>query len=137
MAEVAEAQESSNDELESIRSAAKWLVGAGAAVMTIFVAGLQLSTLARLTFESPWLRALALAAVVGGFLTVGYVLVLAARVLVHPGWTMNLLAHLDSPPEPEWNDHWMREELEGQRRLLVPGNELRPRKLYDHGHNLL
>src|SRR4051812_28731769 len=131
MAEVAEVQESSNDELESIRSAAKWLVGAGAAVMTIFVAGLQLSTLARLTFESPWLRALALAAVVGGFLTVGYVLVLAARVLVHPGWTMNLLAHLDSPPavgqvhrhverypEPEWNDHWMREELEGQRRLL-------------------
>src|SRR5688500_9373192 len=87
----------SDSELQAMQAAAKWLVGAGAAVSTALIAGLQLSTLTRLTFATPDRLKLAVGLVTVCLLAVGTVLVVAARVLVHPGWTPDRLKAVDAP----------------------------------------
>src|SRR5690348_481598 len=134
----------STGELESIQSAAKWLVGAAAAVMALLLAGLQLPVVLRVTADSVavWGVPVAWGIALVAILAVGFVLVSAARVLVHPGWSLTKLSQLDDPltVDPlknKWNDHWLKDELEGQRALLAPGDELRPSTLSRQGHNLL
>jgi hypothetical protein len=46
-------------------------------------------------------------------------LVLAARVLVHPGWTPNLIAQESSNPD-EWQKHWLSDALDARRGFLMP-----------------
>lgn len=118
-------------ELESIRSAARWLVGSAATVLVVLITGIQLSALTQLAGEArPRDLLLASISCVAALLGVGGVLVQAARVLISPGWTANKLAHLDIPGGRDWERHWLRRELEEQRALLTPENRLRPSSLY-------
>lgn len=123
-------------ELESVQSGARWLIGAASAVVATLLAGLQLSVLTRLTFDTTLQLIVSLVACFVGLASVGVVLVLAARVLIHPGWTLNRLAHLDGPNQ-KWQRHWLRKELESQYGLIVPGDELRPASLYRRHRRLL
>ncbi|MCW2899056.1 MAG: hypothetical protein JWO67_1321 [Streptosporangiaceae bacterium] len=106
-------------ELDSVQGAAKWLVGAAASSLAVLVAGLQLSSVAEVAS-----RGSVDLAVVAGLCTVavgsvGTILVLAARVLVHPGWTPNLIAQESSNPD-EWQKHWLSNALDARRGFLMP-----------------
>jgi hypothetical protein len=122
-------------ELESTQSATRWLVGAAAAVLAVLLAGVRLSTLGQLGAEQPIRLAIAILACAVGLAAVGTILVLAARVLISPGWTLSRLAHLEVTGG--WQDHWLRPVLEGQRGLLTPDDALRPARLYRRHRRLL
>jgi hypothetical protein len=115
-------------ELKAIQIATRWLVGAGASVLAVLLAGVQLSALGQLAADRPGRLVIAIIACAVGLLAVGTILVLAARVLVSPGWTLSKLAHLET--QHHWQHHWLQRELEAQRGLLTPGDELQPSRLY-------
>ncbi|MGY1684955.1 hypothetical protein ACI8AK_05130 [Geodermatophilus sp. SYSU D00867] len=55
----------------------------------------------------------------------------AVRVLVHPGWTLGKLAHLQALGG--WQHHWLKEQLGGLRGTLGTGQTtLEPTQLYRH-----
>jgi hypothetical protein len=122
-------------ELEAVHTATRWLVGAAAAVLAVLLAGVQLSTMGQLASERPGRLVVAVTACVVGLAAVGIILVLAARVLVSPGWTLTKLAHLDL--QHKWQDHWLRSELEAQRGLLDPDEDIEPDRLYRRHRRLL
>lgn len=74
-------------QLESLRSTAKWLVGASAAVGAVLVAGLQLADLGQLPPTS-WRLYAALAAAVTGLSAVGFMLKETSAVLAHRWLTL-------------------------------------------------
>jgi hypothetical protein len=115
-------------ELEAVQAATRWLVGAAAAVLAVLLAGVQLSALGQLASNRPGQLIAAAIAYTAGLGAVGTILVLAARVLVSPGWTLSKLAHLDM--QHKWQDHWLRPELDAQRGLLTPDDDLAPALLY-------
>lgn len=115
-------------ELKAVQVATRWLVGAATAVLAVLLAGVQLSALGQLASDRPGRLAIAVIACAVSLLAVGTILVLAARILVSPGWTLSKLAHLDA--QHHWQGHWLRSELEAQRGLLTPDNELQPSRLY-------
>jgi len=115
-------------ELKAIQIATRWLVGAATAVLAVLLAGVRLSALGQLASDRPGRLAVAVIACAVGLLAVGTILVLAARVLVSPGWTLSKLAHLET--QHRWQGHWLRSELEAQRGLLTPNDELQPSRLY-------
>lgn len=122
----------STQELESIRSAARWLVGASAAILAVLLAGVQVNAISRID-ELTLLRFLgSVPAVFLALGCTGAVLYLAARVLIPPGWTLTGLAHLASTKPQVWHRHWAYEELQGRRGLLTPTAELDLDKLYRH-----
>lgn len=131
MAEESEAQaegSSADAELESVQSAARWLVGAAASVFAALLAGLQLSALTSLTFDSPLQLIGSLLASLVALVGVGVILVLASKVLIHPGWTITKLSRLET--QSKWNTHWLRNVLQSQAGLLAAGTELRPSLLH-------
>jgi hypothetical protein len=97
-------------ELKAVQVATRWLVGAATAVLAVLLAGVQLSALGQLASDRPGRLAIAVIACALGLLAVGTILVLAARVLVSPGWTLSKLAHLET--QHRWQGHWLRSELE-------------------------
>jgi hypothetical protein len=111
-----------------VQSATRWLVGAAATVLAVLFAGVQLSALGRLASDRPGRLAIAIIACAVGLIAVGMILVLAARVLVSPGWTLSKLAHLDT--QHRWPGHWLQSELDAQRGLLTPDDDLQPGRLY-------
>lgn len=115
-------------ELEAVQAATRWLVGAAAAVLAVLLAGVQLSALGQLSSDRPGRLVVAVIAYTAGLGAVGMILVLATRVLVSPGWTLSKLAHLDI--QHKWRGHWLRPELEAQRGLLSPDDDLAPARLY-------
>ena len=115
-------------ELKTIQIATRWLVGAAASVLAVLLAGVHLSALGQLAADRPERLTIAITAGAVGLLAVGTILVLAARVLVSPGWTLSELAHLET--QRHWQHHWLQRELEAQRGLLTPGDELQPSRLY-------
>ena len=115
-------------ELKAVQVATRWLVGAATAVLAVLLAGVQLSALGQLASDRPGRLAIAVIACAVSLLAVGTILVLAARVLVSPGWTLSKLAHLEA--QHRWQGHWIRSELEAQRGLLTPDDELQPSRLY-------
>jgi hypothetical protein len=122
-------------ELESIRSTARWLVAAAAAIATALLAGLQVSSGLSKVVSLPWRLLVATGASLVGVSLVLIILILAARVLVAPGWTPDKLSHLSFPDPQKWATHWLRAELDAQRALLVPTAALEPDKLYRHQMN--
>lgn len=76
-------------ELEAVQAATRWLVGAAAAVLAVLLAGVQLSALGQLAVDRPGRLIVAVIAYTAGLGAVGLILVLAARVLVSPGWTLS------------------------------------------------
>jgi hypothetical protein len=115
-------------ELASLQSVARWLVGSAAVVLAALVTGVQLSSLGRLEDGAPWQLPVAVAAGLLALTVVAVILTLAARVLVNPGWSLNELAHLDE--NGNWTNHWLKAELDKQRGLLIPDDNLEPRTLY-------
>lgn len=103
-------------------------------MLAVLLAGVQLSALGQLAPDRPRLTIAVIACGVG-LAAVGMILVLAARVLVSPGWTLSKLAHLDA--QHHWQDHWLRPELESQRGLLTPDDDLQPGRLYRRHRRLL
>ncbi|MBV8996662.1 MAG: hypothetical protein JO287_23830 [Pseudonocardiales bacterium] len=126
---------SASVELEAVQTATRWLVGAAAAVLAVLLAGVQLSSMGQLASEQPGRLVVAVIACVVGLAAVGIILVLAARVLVSPGWTLGKLAHLEL--QHKWQDHWLRSELEAQRGLLDPDEDIEPDRLYRRHRRLL
>lgn len=125
----ATASAATQEELASIQSAARWVVGAAAAILATLVAGVQLSALGKVDEESaPWRLPVAIVACLVAVSVVGVILSLAARVLIRPPWSLNRLAHLDQ--KGEWHNHWLKEELDTQRGTLVPDDQLVPSLLY-------
>lgn len=74
-------------QLESLRSTAKWLVAASAAVGGVLVAGLQLADLGQLSPTS-WRLYVAVAAAVTGFSAVGFMIKETSAVLAHRWLTL-------------------------------------------------
>jgi hypothetical protein len=89
------AESSAHQSLASLQDAAKWVVGAFAAIGAILVAGLQVGAVGTLGTDEPLRLALALGAMVMALVAVGVVLTCAARVLVSPQLSLADLADLD------------------------------------------
>ncbi|GAA1266226.1 hypothetical protein [Saccharothrix xinjiangensis] len=119
-------------ELESLRSAARWIVGASASVLAVVVAGVQFSAIGEVDDLAPTGFGVALLAALTALTCTGAVLWLAARVLVPPRWTMTELAHVELTEPEKWAGHWANAELRGRRALLAPLSELRLSHLYRH-----
>ncbi|MGX7825673.1 hypothetical protein ACTG9Q_11330 [Actinokineospora sp. 24-640] len=112
-----------NQELESIRSAARWLVAAAAAMAAVIMAGLQVSAVTKI--DGPASRmVVAVAAAVLGAMAAGWILVRAARVLVSPAWTLGKLTGLERTRPDHWREHPINRELQGSKSLLTTGREL-------------
>lgn len=112
-----------SQELESIRSAARWLVAAAAAVAAVIMAGLQVSAVTKI--DGPASRmVVAVAAAVLGATAAGWILVRAARVLVSPAWTLGKLTGLERTQPERWREHPINRELQGSKSLLTTGREL-------------
>jgi hypothetical protein len=116
-------------EIESVQAAAKWLVGAAAAIFAALMTGVQLSALGRLGTEHVGRLVVAITASVLALAATAIILVQAVRVLVHPGWTLQRLAHLAG--RGRWSNHWLKDQLGGLRGVLgVDQAEVRPAQLY-------
>lgn len=115
-------------ELEAVHAVTRWLVGASASALAILLAGVRLSALGQLASDQPERLAVAVITCAVALLAAGITLVLAARVLVSPGWTLSKLAHLDA--HHRWQGHPLQPELEAQRGLLTPDDDLQPARLY-------
>jgi hypothetical protein len=117
-------------ELESVRSAARWLVAAAASVLAVMLAGVQASAASKI--ENSSLERLVTSGLAGvvGLVAVGTVLWLAARVLVTPGWTINKIAHLELTQRESWEAHRIYSELHSRRAWLMPADDLRISVLY-------
>jgi hypothetical protein len=115
-------------ELEAVHAVTRWLVGAAASALAILLAGVRLSAVGQLASDQPQRLAVAIIACAVALLAAGITLVLAARVLVSPGWTLSKLAHLDA--HHRWQGHPLQPELEAQRGLLTPDDDLQPGRLY-------
>jgi hypothetical protein len=124
-------------ELASVQSAARWLVGGGAAVLAALVAGLQLSAIAQLTFDSAVQLGLTAGAFVVALVSIIVLLVLAARVLVYPGWTLHRMTDLQDADPGKWQKHWLREYLTLGRGLLVTDANFDPGLIFDRHRMLL
>lgn len=121
-------------QLQSLQSAARWIVASSAAVLAVMAAGIQLTALSRVRSDqqSQWI---AMGALVAALTAVGLILFLAARVLVS-SWSLHRLAHLEV--KGKWTKgHWMYDALQGQRGLLVADPELHPQDLYRRHHQVL
>ena len=105
---------SAGNEVESLQGAARWLVGASAAVGAALLAGTQVSALTRLTPDNPVQLAIAITACIISLVAVGVILVRATRVLVHPDWTLNKLAHQDFDKKRRKKHKHLYDELESQ-----------------------
>jgi hypothetical protein len=124
-------------ELSSLQSAARWLVAASAAVAATLLAGVQITALRDLANQGPVPLYTAGAAGALAVLAVGTIVVMATRVLVAPGWTLNTLGHRELEAGPtQWKPTWLRTGLESQRGVLVPGGELKLSELYRQQHAL-
>lgn len=124
-------------EMNSLQSAARWLVTASAAVAAVLLAGVQITALRTLAGQSSAVIGVAAAAGAVAVIAVGSIVVLAARVLGAPGWTLNKLSHLQlKAPENQWKPAWLRDALEAQRGVLVPGGDLDLSALYTQQHKL-
>ncbi|MGH3686201.1 MAG: hypothetical protein ACRDRU_10345 [Pseudonocardiaceae bacterium] len=115
-------------ELAAVHAVTRWLVGAAASALAILLAGVRLSALGQLASDQPERLAVAVIACAVALLAAGITLVLAARVLVSPGWTLSKLAHLDA--HHRWQSHPLQPALEAQRGLLTPDDDLQPGRLY-------
>jgi hypothetical protein len=115
-------------ELEAVHAVTRWLVGAAASAVAILLVGVRLSALGQLASDQPERLAVAVIACALALLAAGLTLVLATRVLVSPGWTLSKLAHLDA--HHRWQGHPLQPELEAQRGLLTPDDDLQPSRLY-------
>jgi hypothetical protein len=115
-------------ELEAVQAATRWLVGAAAAVLAVLLTGVRLSALGPFASDRLGQLTIAASAYLVGLLAAGLILVLAARVLVFPGWTLHKLAHLHD--RQRWQGHWLQPELEAQRTSLTPDVDLQPSLLY-------
>jgi hypothetical protein len=111
-----------------VHSVTRWLVGAVASALAILLAGVRLSALGQLASDKPERLAVAAIACAVALLAAGITLVLATRVLMSPGWTLSKLAHLDA--HHRWQGHSLQPELESQRGLLTPDDDLQPGRLY-------
>lgn len=124
------------NELASLQSAARWVVGAAAAILATLVAGVHLAALGKLgEDEESWRLPVAIVACLVALGVVAVILSLAARVLIHPAWSLNRLAHLDQAGK--WKSHWLKEQLDWQRGILIPDEELVPKLLYRRHRKLL
>lgn len=123
-------------ELESIRAAARWVVGGAAAVLAVVLAGAQVTAIARIDEFTAVRGGGAIAAATLALVAAGVVLWLAARVLIPPTWTLGDLAHRELTDE-DWPTHWAHDELHGQRAVLSLTTELRLADLYRHQRALL
>lgn len=74
-------------QLETLRSTAKWLIAAPAAVGALLAAGLQLTGVGRLALDS-WRLYVALGAAVITLLSIGYVIKVASEVLTREWLTL-------------------------------------------------
>ncbi|GAA3861015.1 hypothetical protein GCM10022243_29030 [Saccharothrix violaceirubra] len=119
-------------EVEAVRAAARWTVGAAAALLAAMLAGVQLSAVGRLEEFTAARGGGSVIAATAGLLGAGAVLWLAARVLVSPGWTLNRLAGLELTAPETWRTHWARLELESRQALLSPTRDLKLAGLYRH-----
>jgi hypothetical protein len=122
------ADPATTQEVEAVRSAARWLVGAAAAVIAAMLAGVQVSAVSKIHTDTLAPLVVAVSAGVTGLGVAATILILAAQVLVAPGWTLNRLAHQERTRG--WNQHWLNEELQARRGLLVPTDDLHLNQLY-------
>lgn len=74
-------------QLETVRSAAKWLLAAAAGVGALLAARLQLTTLGRLPLDS-WRLYVALGAAVATLLAIGYMIKIASTILTQEWLTL-------------------------------------------------
>jgi hypothetical protein len=90
-------------QLETLRSAAKWLLAAAAAVGALLVAGLQLTGIGRLPLTS-WRLYVALAAAVLTLSAIGYIVKAASNVLTQEWLTLaDFTDHATGLPGP-WGE---------------------------------
>jgi hypothetical protein len=105
-------------EVDSLQAVARWLVGGAAAVLAALVASVQLSSLADVASSGLEVAIQVLGLTVVALAAVGSVLILAARVLIQPGWTLAKLSTVSL--EPKWDKHWLKEELDIHRSMILP-----------------